>query len=152
MRATVRSLAARAKLSVRQCIERLRSAGVDVAVGAQRLDGSALAQAHAILGLAQQDNAAKAATSATLDETELLIRLLRPLREKGKLGRNKTSAFELVYGHGVPDHQKAEAKAFADRLLREGCLDEKVSQGRRHVWLTELGLRRLREAEVAAAG
>ena len=151
MPATVRSLAARAKLPVSQCVERLRSAGMEVAVGGQRLAGEALARAHAILGLEQHGEVVESATCSTLDETELLIRLLRPLREKGKLGRNKTSAFELVYGHGVPDHQKAEAKAFAERLLREACLAEKVSQGRRHVWLTEVGLRRLREAEAAAA-
>lgn len=139
----------RAKLPVRWCVEQLRGGGLEVAVGGQRLDGEALALAHAILGLEQDDPVVEPAGSSTLDETELLIRLLRPLREKGKLGRNKTSAFELVYGHGVPDHQKAEARAFAERLLREACLAEKVSQGRRHVWLTGRGLHRLREAEAA---
>ncbi len=148
---TIRSLAVEAQLPVRSCLERLRSGGLQVGLGSQRLDGDSLARARAILELAVVRPPAAAEPKRELDATALLIRLLRPLREKGKLGRNKTTALDLVHGHGVPDHQKAAAKAYAEQLLREGALDEKVSGGRRHVWLTEAGLRRLREAEAEAA-
>jgi hypothetical protein len=82
-----------------------------------------------------------------LDEDELLVRLLRPLRQKGKVGREHTTPIEHLYGHGVPDHQKARAKELAEALLTRGCLAEEVSQGRRHVWLTTEGLARLAQAE-----
>jgi|GEM_PF-2148564 len=156
LRQTIRSLAVEAGMPVGTCLERLRAGGLDVGLGAQRLDGESLARARAILdlGVVRDRTAVPAATDDApkrdLDDTALLVRLLRPLREKGKLGRNKTTALDLVHGHGVPDHQKAAAKAFAEQLLREGALDEKVSGGRRHVWLTEAGLRRLAEAEAAA--
>jgi hypothetical protein len=73
------------------------------------------------------------------------------LREKGKVGRDHTTSVEHVWGHGLPDHQKAEAKRLVEALLAEGCLDEKVSQGRRHLWLTVAGLERLSRAEESAA-
>jgi hypothetical protein len=53
------------------------------------------------------------------------------------------------YGRGIPDHLKADAKRTVEELLAEGCLAEKVSQGRRHVWLTAEGQERLRCAEAA---
>jgi hypothetical protein len=64
----------------------------------------------------------------------MIVRLLRPLRQKGKLGREHTTPLEHVFGHGMPDHLKAEAKARAQQLLVEQCLAEKMSQGRRHVY------------------
>ena len=157
MRQTIRSLAVEAGLQVRTCLERLRAGGLRVGQGSQRLDDESLARARAILDLeVARDRAATpmvadSETEPDLDETALLVRLLRPLREKGKLGRNRTTAIDLVHGHGVPDHQKAVAKVLAEELLREGALDEKVSGGRRHVWLTDKGLRRLAQAEAEAA-
>jgi hypothetical protein len=46
---------------------------------------------------------------------------------------------------------KAEAKRKVDELIADGCLAEKVSQGRRHVWLTIEGQARLLAAEPGAA-
>ena len=82
----------------------------------------------------------------------MVVRLLRPLRKKGKVGRNRTTPIEHLHGHGVPDHQKDAAKELAEALLKEACLAEKASQGRRHVWLTAAGLTRLQQAEAALAG
>jgi hypothetical protein len=148
MRSTIRSLAAEAKLSVHACLERLRDAGLHVATGGHRLHGEALARARAALGVPERRvREEPAPMGPPIGESEMIVRLLRPLRQKGKLGRLHTTSFEHVWGHGVPDHLKAEAKARAEQLLAEGCLSEKVSQGRRHVWLTELGLRRLEGAE-----
>ena len=148
MRSTIRSLAAEAKLSGHACLERLRTAGLHVATGGHRLHGEALSRARAALGLSgRRTDATPAPNGPAIDESEMIIRLLRPLRQKGKLGREHTTSLEHVWGHGLPDHLKAEAKARAEQLLAEGCLAEKVSQGRRHVWLTEQGLRRLTAAE-----
>lgn len=152
---SIRSLAAEARLPVEECLERLRGAGIKAGVGGQKLDGQALASAKAVLEL--RDGSAKQAAPASsparrdLDGDALLIRLLRPLREKGKVGRDHTTSAEHVWGHGLPDHQKAEAKRLVEALLAEGCLDEKVSQSRQHVWLTNAGLERLARAEEAAA-
>jgi hypothetical protein len=153
MRSTIRSLAVEAKLSVRACRERLRDSGLQVAVGGQWLQGKELSRARAALGLPKRRRREQAAASRPpIGESEMIVRLLRPLRQKGKLGRLHTTPFEHVFGHGVPDHLKAEAKAQAEQLLAEQCLAEKVSQGRRHVWLTEQGLRRLDDAERASSG
>ena len=157
MRQTIRSLAVEAGMPVGTCLDRLRAGGLRVGTGAQRLDGESLARARAILELGAAGAPAAIPASENsdserdLDETALLVRLLRPLREKGKLGRNRTSVLDLVHGHGVPDHQKAAAKALAEDLLRDGVLAEKVSNGRRHAWLTDQGLRRLAAAEAAVS-
>jgi hypothetical protein len=148
MRSTIRSLAVEAKLSVRACRECLRDSGLQVAVGGQWLQGEELAHARAALGLPKRRRREQAAPSRPpIGESEMIVRMLRPLRQKGKLGRLHTTPIEHVCGHGVPDHLKAEVKAQAEQLLAEGSLSEKVSQGRRHVWLTEQGLCRLAEAE-----
>ena len=149
---SVRSLATEAGITVRECAQQLRRAGLGVAVGKQRLDGQDLAAARKALGLSRRPSAEPAtSTGRTLDGTALLVRLLRPLREKGKVGREHTTAIEHVYGHGLPDHLKAEAKRKVEELLADGCLAEKVSQGRRHVWLTVEGQARLLAAETEAA-
>ena len=112
------------------------------------MQSNELAGARAALGLPKHRAREQTATfRPPIDESEMIVRLLRPLRQKGKLGRLHTTPFEHVCGHGFPDHLKAEAKARAEHLVVEGCLAEKVSQSRRHVWLTEQGLRRLAEAE-----
>jgi hypothetical protein len=148
MSRTVRSLAAEAGLSVRDCLDRLRAGGLSVAIGRQRLEGGDLARALAVLGLPERPAERPLDSERqALDQAAMLVRLLRPLRQKGKLGREHTTPFEHVYGHGIPDHQKAEARELAERLLAEGCLGAKTSQGRRHVWLTDAGLRRLAEVE-----
>lgn len=153
---SVRSLAAEAGISVDECARRLGEAGFGPVVGGRRLDGQPLAEARSALGLGRRAAAARGRGRATalvappsraLDETEMVVRLLRPLREKGKVGRNRTTAVEHLYGHGIPDHQKHAAKELVEALVREGCLDEKVSQGRRHFWLTGAGQARLSIAE-----
>ena len=149
---SVRSLAAEAGIPVDECLARLRGAGLKAGVGAQKLEGQALAGARAALGLRDRAGASTASTARRdLEGDELLVRLLRPLREKGKVGRDHTTSVEHVWGHGLPDHQKAEAKRLVEALLAEGCLDEKVSQGRRHLWLTVAGLERLSRAEESTA-
>ncbi len=149
---SIRSLAAEAGIPVEECLVRLRGAGLKVGVGGQKLDGQALAGARAALGLRDRPATQPASTARRdLEGDELLVRLLRPLREKGKVGRDHTTSVEHVWGHGLPDHQKAEAKRLVEALLADGCLDEKVSQGRRHLWLTVAGLERLSRAEEGAA-
>jgi|GEM_PF-5197814 len=74
-----------------------------------------------------------------LSDNELLIRILRPLYEKGKNGRNHTTPIESLFCHGIPDHQKEEAKALVQKWLTEGVLAEKQSKGHQHVWLTAEG-------------
>jgi hypothetical protein len=113
MRSTVRSLAAEAKLSVRVCLDLLRHAGLHFAVGGQRLQGEAWQRARAALGLPEPRPRAAGASRPLVNESEMIVRLLRPLRQKGKLGREHTTPLEHVFGHGVPDHLKAEAKARA---------------------------------------
>ncbi len=150
---SLRSLAAEAGVPVHECAHRLRSVGLKATVGAQRLEGHALATARQALGLARHRPAGApldAASRTLLGEDEMIVRLLRPLREKGKVGRKCTTPIEHLHGHGIPDHQKAEAKRSVEAMLTEGCLAEKVSQGRRHVWLTGEGLARLLRAEASA--
>ena len=150
---SVRSLAAEVGITVHACAHELRRAGLEVAVGKQRLDGHDLASARTALGLTRHRSAASAPAPTEagrkLDGETMVVRLLRPLREKGKVGRGHTTAIEHVYGHGIPDHLKADAKRTVEELLADGCLAEKVSQGRRHVWLTAEGQARLRRAEAA---
>jgi hypothetical protein len=84
-----------------------------------------------------------------LTRDELIVQLLRPLRRKGKFGRNHTTPFENVYVHGVPPHQRGVARELARELVHDGSLAEKPSGGRRHVWLTRKGLAELERAEAA---
>jgi hypothetical protein len=84
-----------------------------------------------------------------LTRDALIVQLLRPLRRKGKCGRNHTTPFENVWVHGVPPHQRGEAHKLAEELIRHGLLAEKPSGGRRHVWLTREGLAELERAEAA---
>jgi hypothetical protein len=152
---SLRSLAAEAGVPVHECAHRLRGIGLKAAVGAQRLEGHDLVTARRALGLARHRPAPSPIGAAgrvvLLGEDEMVVRLLRPLREKGKVGRKRTTPIEHLHGRGVPDHQKDAAKELAEALLKEGCLAEKVSQGRRHVWLTADGQARLRQAERASA-
>jgi hypothetical protein len=145
---SVRSLAAEADLTVRECLHVLHRAGLRKVVGGQRLEGHELSRARQALGLPlQHKTVSDSVCRQMLDGEELLVRLLRPLRQKGKLGREHTTPIEHLYGHGVPDHQKAQARDLVEMLLTRGCLAEKVSQGRRHVWLTTTGLAHLARAE-----
>jgi hypothetical protein len=143
---------AEAGVSVHECARRLRSVGLKATVGAQRLEGHDLAAARQALGLTRYRSAPSpsAVSHVILGEDEMIVRLLRPLREKGKVGRKRTTPIEHLHGHGIPDHQKAEAKRSVEAMLTKGCLAEKVSQGRRHVWLTGEGLARLLRAEASA--
>jgi hypothetical protein len=145
---SVRGLAVEAGLTVRECLHALHQAGIREVVGGRRLDGDDLSRARRALNLPPERVVTVAnAPRQPLDDEELLVRLLRPLRRKGELGREHTTPIEHLSGHGIPDHQKAWAKQLVEVLLTNGCLAEKVSQGRRHVWLTTEGLARLAETE-----
>ena len=150
---SLRSLAAEVGITVDECVEQLRPIGFKVVAGKQRLDSHDLAAARTALGLTRHRSAASAPAPTEagrkLDGETMVVRLLRPLREKGKVGREHTTPIEHVYGHGIPDHLKADAKRTVEELLADGCLAEKVSQGRRHVWLRAEGQARLRRAEAA---
>ena len=149
---SVRSLAVEAGIAVDECARRLHDAGFKAVVGKRRLDGQALVSARSALGLTASASAPPAPTTPrVLGDEAMIVRLLRPLREKGKVGREHTTPIENVYGHGVPDHLKAEAKRKVEGLIAEGCLAEKASQSRRHVWLTAEGQARLLRAETAAS-
>src|SRR4051794_4043931 len=120
---SVRSLAAEADLTVRECLHVLHQAGLRKVVGGQRLDGHELSRARQALGLPlQHGTTAAGPRRQLLDEEELLVRVLRPLRQKGKLGREHTTPIEHLYAHGIPDHQKAQARDLVETLLTRGCL------------------------------
>jgi hypothetical protein len=148
MAETVRQLAAEAGRAARDVVDALRAAGIAVAHPSQRLEGDALRRARLALGMSARRRG-RVVTSADVDlsREEMQVRLLRPLLAKGKNGPNRTTALENVWGHGIPDHQKDAAKAVVEEMLRDGLLAEKVSQGRRHVWLTSDGRKRLDELE-----
>ena len=139
---TLRSLAAEAGITTSEALERLRAASL-AASKQQSFSGRELARARKALGLERQGAARR------LSEDELVIQMLRPLRRKGKVGQTHTTEFTNVWGHGIPPHQKAEAQKIAERMITDGLLAEKPSVGRRHVWVTELGLARLSAAERA---
>lgn len=146
MSTPIRSLAAEAGLTVDETLARLRAAGLKVAKGGQRLEGKDLRVARAALGMKARTRDGDEAPR--LHRDALIVQMLRPLRAKGKLGKNHTTEIGNVVAHGIPDHQKDEARALADALVKEGVLGEKPSNGRRHVWLTpEEGVRALEEAE-----
>lgn len=144
-KATVRSLAAQAHVTVDEAMIRLQLAGFTVKHPTTKLEGQQLRAAREALGLRAWGD--KPPPARRLGPAELTVQLLRPLREKGKVGRTHTTPIEHVWGHGVPDHQKNDARERVEELLRQGALEEKVSQGRRHVWLTNQGLALLAEAE-----
>ena len=155
MKQKVRSLAAEAKMTVKACRSCLANVGIKVAKGAQTLAGTDLQGARVALGLPwDRSSPAEQVNGKRLDKNDLMLRLLRPLREKGKVGRNHTTPIENVHSHGIPDHQKAEARDLLDKFLVDGLVNQKTSQSRQHVWLTAVGLRRLEELErrSAAAG
>ena len=145
--ASVKSLAGQAHVAVDEAILRLQDAGFDVKHPKSKLEGAALRQAREVLGLRAWGD--KPPPARRLGEQELVVQCLRPLREKGKVGLTHTTPIEHVYGHGIPDHQKDEARALVDRFVLDGMLLEKQSQGRRHVWLSKEGLALLWQAEHA---
>jgi hypothetical protein len=139
---TLRSLAAEAGLKSRDAVEHLRAAGIECG-NRTRFRSRDLAFARKALGLGRDD------AGKRLSEDELIVQLLAPLRRKGKVSRARTTEFTNVWGHGVPPHQKDEARNLAERMLVDGLLEEKQSVGRRHVWITQPGLARLEAAEKA---
>lgn len=146
-RATVRQLAAEARLTVAEALERLQAEGFDVGHGSRHLTGTELRRARAALELDVRRRRAPDDRIPDLSDRDIELRLLRPLVVKGKVARNRTTASENVWGHGVPDHQKERARAIFDGFLRAGLLQEKASQGRQHVWVTAKGRARLRDLE-----
>ena len=142
---TVRSLAAEAKMTVDEALLCLRAAGYDVRHATNKLAGQQLRDAREALGLRAWGD--KAAPAERLDDDELTVRLLRPLREKGKLARNYHTEIGNVWAHGVPAHQKDEAQLRTEAFLRDGVLAEKRNVGQRHVWMTQEGLQHLQQVE-----
>jgi hypothetical protein len=127
-------------------VRRLRTAGIEHRK-ADTLTPEQLHKAREALGLPGRANRAEAGRSLTRDE--LIVRCLRPLLVKKKVGRNHTTPAENIWGHGVPDHQKGEARALAEELLASGLLEEKPSQGRQHFYLTTRGAALLAATEAA---
>ena len=148
-KATVRSIAGQAHVPLDEAIVRLQDAGFAVKHPSSKLEGQALRDARELLGLRAWGD--KPPPARRLTQSELIVQCLRPLREKGKVGKTHTSPIEHVYGHGIPDHQKDEARELVDELVTAGFLLEKPSQGRRHVWLSQAGLARLAAAEAETA-
>ncbi len=142
---TVRSLAAEAKLPVDDALIQLQLAGFDVRHSTNKLAGQQLRDAREALGLRAWGD--KPPPADRLPGDELAIRLLRPLREKGKLARNYHTEIANVWAHGVPPHQRAEAQAMTEAFLRDGLLEEKRNVGQRHVWMTQEGLLYLAQVE-----
>jgi len=101
---TVRSLAGQAHVPVDAALVRLQEAGLDVHHPNTKLEGAEVRKAREVLGMRAWGE--KPPPARRLNETQLLVQCLRPLREKGKVGRTHTTPIEHVYGHGVPDHQK----------------------------------------------
>ncbi len=149
-RATVRSLAGQAQVPVAEALLRLQEAGIEVRHPNAKMEGADVRKAREILGMRAWGE--KLPPARRLTETQLLLQCLRPLREKGKVGRTHTTPIEHVYGHGVPDHQKDEARSLVERFVADGTLCEKQSQGRRHVWLSREGLALLAGAEKTEVG
>ncbi|MFZ4580989.1 MAG: hypothetical protein ACOYOB_21605 [Myxococcota bacterium] len=145
LKATVRSLAGLAKVPVDEALLLLQVAGFEVKHATSKLEGQALRNAREALGLRAWGD--KEPPARRLPTRELLLKCLRPLREKGKAGRNHTTPIEHVWGHGIPDHQKDEARELVEALITSGHLLEKPSQGRRHVYLSLQGLALLDQAE-----
>lgn len=146
---TVRSLAGQAHVPVDEAVLRLQQAGLEVRHPNARLEGAEVRKAREVLGMRAWGE--KEPPARRLTKTQLVVQCLRPLREKGKVGRTHTTPIEHVYGHGVPDHQKDEAREQVERFVLDGTLCEKQSQGRRHVWLSREGLVLLARAEQAEA-
>lgn len=135
---TLRHLASEAGLTLGEARERLRRADQDVPHVRQPLEGKILRRIRAILGLSARSPGVRTGDESFTAE-ELDRRILCPLLRKGKVGRTHTTPIENLYGRGVPDDQKSRAKARVEELLRSGLLAEKVSQGRRHFYLTKEG-------------
>jgi hypothetical protein len=148
-KASVRSLAGQAHVPVDEAVLRLQEAGLDVHHPSAKLEGAEVRKARELLGMRAWGD--KGPPARRLTETQLVVQCLRPLREKGKVGRTHTTPIEHVYGHGVPDHQKDEAREQVERFVMDGTLCEKQSQGRRHVWLSREGLALLAGAEKTEA-
>ena len=147
IRKTLRQLAAELGLSLREAQERLRAAGREPPHSKKRLEARELREIRIALGLPARRHLSE--LGAHLDADELDRQILAPLLRKGKVGRQHTTPIEHLYGHGVPGHQAGEAKARAEEMLAEGLLEEKTSQGRRHVWLTNAGRARAEELRAA---
>lgn len=149
-RMTVRQIATEAGMSARDALAALQDAGFALGTTTQKVEGAELKRARTQLGLLARRRP-PTEPARRLAEEELLVQILRPLRAKGKVGRNHTTPIENTWGHGVPAHQKDEARDRVEALIRDGYLEEKVSQGRRHVWATQAGLALLAEAESSTA-
>lgn len=149
-KATVRSVAAQAHVPVDEALQRLRAAGLIARHATEKLEGAELRKAREVLGMRGWGD--RPAPARRLSEAELIVQCLRPLREKGKVGRTHTTPIEHVWGHGIPDHQKDQARALVEHMVTTALLEEKQSQGRRHVWLTREGLVMLATVEGAPPG
>lgn len=146
---TLRQIAAEAGLPLAAARERLEAAGVDVPHPTARIGGRQLRTVRSLLGLGPRPGDPPPREKLTAAEID--ARILRPLFRKGKVGRTHTTPIENAWGHGIPDDQKALAKERVEALLKEGILLEKVSQGRRHVYLSPAGRTRAAALRAEAA-
>lgn len=135
-------------MRVDNALERLRAAGIPIPHTTATIDPMLVHRAREALGLrGRRRNQSQA---VRLTHWKLTIQLLRPLREKCKVGPMRTTPIENVWGRGVPDHQKDAARQLVEEFLAAAALGEKQSQGRRHVWITQRGLALLQAAEEQA--
>lgn len=145
---TVIALGLEAGLRADEALRRLQELGFAVKHNRAKLAGAELRRAREALGL--RGRGPKPPGKAATDDGELMLRMLRPLRQKGKLGRNHTTEVDNVCTHGMDDHDKERARELVEVWLTEGVLAEKPSCGRRHVWLTLDGLALLERLEAGA--
>jgi hypothetical protein len=148
--ATVIALGLEAGLRADEVLHRLQELGFSVKHNRAKLAGTELRRAREALGL--RGRGPKPQARPTTDEPALMLRLLRPLRQKGKLGRNHTTEVDNVCTHGIDDHDKRRARDLVEAWLTAGVLAEKPSCGRRHVWLTMAGLALLERLEAEGTG
>jgi hypothetical protein len=81
---------------------------------------------------------------------EIETKILHSLDRMGKRG-SKTSPIEYAI-RGIPRHQIGQAKELLQRLVKNGFLAKKISQGRKHVYLTAKGTLRANREKTAASG
>ncbi|MAF27287.1 MAG: hypothetical protein QF819_02295 [Gemmatimonadota bacterium] len=136
---TVRALAADAGVPAREAVRILRKGGFKVSHPSARVSGVDLKRAREALGLRGRARQA-GADARVLTREELTDRILKGLWVKKKVAKNRTTAIENSWGRSVPSHQKGQAQQLVEEFLTAGLMGEKMSQGRRHVWITGEGV------------
>lgn len=147
-RTKLRALAAEAKMPMEEALLRLLEAGMTYKHGNDILVGAEIRRAREALGMRAWGE--KPPQAERLGADELLLRILRPMAAMGKHGPEHHTEITNLWGKGIPDDQKGEARARVEQLLQDGHLGEKRNVGQRHVWLTNAGRRLLSQTEAAA--